>query len=454
MLGWFHRAGHASMELDKTMRSLVFRALITVAAFTGAFFAFQSAWYGYSLVRPLLYWDQIASIDEYLVWLDGNFSWRLLVRFHNEHRIATSRILYLIDAIHFDMTNRFLIATTYCLMLALTASIVALTVVRRTPSRIVIGTIAALGLGWSIAQHQNFSWGFQTQFPLVHIFALASLVSMTQMLDEDNHQARWFSLALVTDILGMLSFASGIFIGLCIVPIAICRRSLNRLALAFLSTHLAIVCLYLIGLPKGPVYPTPSAFDYLRYFLRTLGAAAQTNHAMLLGTVMLATMVGATSLSLWKVAYRQQPVEKAETILLSFAAFIIMGAVATTAGRAGMGLEQAIVSRYATPSALLLLGLLALLWRLELRYAKMATLLAMIGLTVLTNAPSNLAKWKTTIEQRDTLMIAVVNGDYSPQVLAQIYSDIALVERDYKLLEKLKKGPFAPTRPSTIDSHN
>jgi hypothetical protein len=129
--------------------------------------------------------------------LDGRFEWGGLFAQHNEHRIATTRIVLLADAILFRM--RGLLPTT--VMYASLAAI-ALTC-GRLASRPGIErftcTALALGVLWSTSQWGDLAWQFQLPFAFVHLFALVTLVAIWRA--NETNFAVWMAIAVAADAL-------------------------------------------------------------------------------------------------------------------------------------------------------------------------------------------------------------------------------------------------------------
>ena len=73
-------------------------ALAVVLSATGFGYAVHSLWLGLSLAHALPYGDQWDFVRDYFDYLDGRYEWGSLLAQHNEHRIATTRVVLFADA--------------------------------------------------------------------------------------------------------------------------------------------------------------------------------------------------------------------------------------------------------------------------------------------------------------------------------------------------------------------
>jgi hypothetical protein len=156
-------------------------------------YAGHCLWLGLSLANPMPLGDQWGFVYEYFDYLDGHYSWVDLFSQHNEHRLATTRIVLFADAILFGMRGLFLVVVNYASLAAI-AAIGACVVGSRSNVERFTCFAVALGLLWSSAQWLNFIWQFQIQFAFVHLFALTCLVALGAPTDQNSFsgsRSRW-----------------------------------------------------------------------------------------------------------------------------------------------------------------------------------------------------------------------------------------------------------------------
>jgi len=418
------------------------KILAAIAIAVGTFFAARAAYLGYEFLRPAQFWDQLHSVGVYLAWLNGDYHVSQFWSFHNEHRILIPRLMSLIDAVYFDFSNRFLITSIYLGLFAVTLILAMLALKARTFSRITMMTMALLGIGWNIAQHENLTWGFQTAFILVYLFAFACFLCFAQMLATVSlwRQALWFALACVADALGMLSSAGGVLIGIAAPSMCLPARAWSRWVVAFIAVHLTAMGRYFIDMPSHPGSYGATLLENVQYFLYCLGSIARTrpSAAALVGLALLSII------ALLTLGALREAKGRCASILFALIVFVVIETAATTVGRAGLGVDQALSSRYATQSAILVMGVLALCWRsVSNPLGRCATIAATILVTLLANGNRNIREMEDDIGIRDSAMFSFINGVYAPNQTSKIYADTRLVEREYGKLAELRKGPFA-----------
>ena len=422
-----------------------FGIAVATAVIVGSWYGLRSAYYGYTLARPVPFWDQIASVEEYFGYLDGHFDLGTLFRFHNEHRIATSRLIFLADAIFFDATNRLSIFIVYAGILMVGSLIIAMAPSVRSIASIGLGILASLGIIWSTSQWENLSWGFQVQIPLVHLFALLALQCLMLSFVRLTSKTRWLMLAIIADALGIFSFASGALVGLAALALGVWLRAWTVQLLVFLTVHAALVFAYFIGWPNHEPMPVLHLTEYAMFFLRCVGALLRPAPIL---TAILGAAVTLITTTVALAATRQSLVKKTQTdgrvaVLIAMACFVLLEMAAITWGRAEP--YPSIASRYATPSAILILCLMASLWRLSYSWrVRSGVMLSCAALSILANRPINVREWADRIGKEDNAVLSFINGVYGRDQVDVIYP-ADLVARDYKRLALLQKGPFSPS---------
>jgi len=205
-------------------------------------YAGHCLWLGLSLANPMPYSDQWAFVDDYIGYLDGHYSWVDLFAQHNEHRIATTRIVLFADAILFGMRGLLPAAVVYASLAAM-AAVGAFLVSSRSNLERFTCFATALGLVWSSTQWQDLSWQFQIPFPFVHLFALMYFVAIWRA--SQSKFFLWITIALAADALGVFSLGSGLVV---IVPALLLALFLRAWRTAVLLTvfHSALVVLYFV----------------------------------------------------------------------------------------------------------------------------------------------------------------------------------------------------------------
>src|SRR5262249_33904377 len=201
-----------------------------------------------SLADPMPLNDQWAFVHDYLKYLDGHYSWADLFSLHNEHRVVTTRIVLFADAILFGMRGLLPVAVAYASMAAMAVISAFVVSSSSTPERFTCFA-AALGLVWSSAQWPNFLFAFNLQNIFVHLFALACLVAV--WCASRSRFYLWIAVALAADALCVFSLASGVFVIVPALLLALFLRTWRTLVLLALF-HSTLVVLYFTGYHLNP----------------------------------------------------------------------------------------------------------------------------------------------------------------------------------------------------------
>ena len=320
-----------------------------------------SAWCVIANYRPTLNWDQWGDLSFLINIKSGQFSILDLFAQHNEHRIFTPRLLFLIDALWFDYRNIFLLTVIFIVHLLIGGLAASLWFDRnREPGIRVAACVAGASLLVTIVQYENLLWGFQISFSLVYLFALLALLALGQACLPGRPARRRAFLGLYVALYALSAFstASGLLLcGAAIVLVGFTRGGRTSIAVVAVSAA-ALAALYLSN------YQTRSAGSVaagrtIIYAFYLLGSPLTKNlwAGVLLGAagatlLLVVTLVGIRD----ALRKRRMPVKPA--VLTCFAGFALASAAATGAGRAAaLGIEQAASGRYATVALLFWLAL-------------------------------------------------------------------------------------------------
>lgn len=310
----------------------------------------------YGIVRsfsPLPYSDQwIGGLGLLRSIEDGNY--RVWWSQHMEHRIVLSRILFWLDAEWFGGRNVFL------LLMAVVIQFGTLIVFYRQfrKGRALSSRLAVLGISlallFSWVQNENFVWAFQSQFVAIYLFAIAAYSAFTIGMEDGRHRLKGIGLALGCALLATLSMGNGLMVfALLSFQCVVARRPWKELAVVVVVGGI-VGALYLHGFVRPDVSTLSLTASEIAkavpyFFLSFLGAPVyfltlSTVAAALSGFVVLAVMT-VVSISL----FRKREVTPYRAFLITGYAFIVVTGLAAASSRYGLGLGQAVVSRYGTP---------------------------------------------------------------------------------------------------------
>jgi hypothetical protein len=299
--------------------------------------------------------DQWSFIGEYAAVVENGLSFEWLWRQHNEHRILLPRLVFLADLSWARGSN----LLNHAVILALQASGAALLAVLAFTGRRSALTGAALAIAvaalFSLVQWENFVWGFQVQFVGVYVVGAWALYAFGRALATDVAGPwSWWSLAMALLAACAFSMANGILVGVAMIVLALAARAPHRLLLATVAVAALLAAAYFHGFEpvKGHSEPGlalrhPAAFlHYVFAYLGGLPGSPFPSRATAAGIVGAALTLAMS----WRVIARGER-DVAQLALFGIVLFIGLSAAATALGRLSFGHQQAISSRYATPSA-------------------------------------------------------------------------------------------------------
>jgi len=316
------------------------------------------------------FWDEWETVTLFEKVYTGTVSfWDLFVQ-HNEHRIFFPRLVFIALAfiskwnLKYEMYfNVFLAAVTFIAMYKISQ----LTKQNKHSSSAHLTNILTCLLVFSLLQYENWLWGFQIAWFLVN----SCLVIATLIIALSQNFTNRIYLAVILCFIASLSSAHGLLTWISLIPAIASldgsyKQRRNRIALWILC--FATTCgIYFIGYQKPN--DTPSMFFLIKeplaaanYFFTLLGSPVVQN-------IVVSPIAGIIifSIYLFLVAHFLKNDQSKLKWNLEVASWVSIGLFAvlfsfmTTVGRAGFGVEQAMSSRYTTPSLLLVISIIHLL---------------------------------------------------------------------------------------------
>jgi hypothetical protein len=283
---------------------------------------------------------------------------------HNEHRIVLARVLFWMDLSFFDGRGIILIVANYAIA-ATSAGVLSFGVrwaLRPDGDRSL--AVAGYALVWSGAffwsQQENLTWGFQSQFFLAQLLPLAALFLLARAMAEPGHATRAVTASCVLGVAACGTMANGVLalplmLGYGIV-IGLRRNHLFILAAVTIVTLLVYAQGYAPDAGHAPLLQTLRAdptgiAGFVLAYLGNPVAYIPVLHGMgkIASTFVGAAMLVATLL----VAIRHWRLRAARPLtyaMLAFIAYVGATALGTALGRLTGSLDQALISRYTTPT--------------------------------------------------------------------------------------------------------
>ena len=144
------------------------------------------------------------------------FLW--LVSQHSEHRVATSRVLYLIDHHAFSFRGEFLVICSAFLFIAIAAFLIRYSRKIGVDDMPFYGAIVC-SFFFSAQQFVNYIWPAQVCLPLVLFFAVTAILCSARVESLRGVCGLW-----LLAILGSYSMAQGLFVWPVVISVLLMRR--------------------------------------------------------------------------------------------------------------------------------------------------------------------------------------------------------------------------------------
>ncbi len=332
--------------------------------------------------------DQWAMVDYFRVMKEGTLQFWQLWAQHNEHRIVIPRLVFL--ALGFASNWNTILEMLFGVLLISVVLFVLFVLNERTLRRLPEGDrllprAAFLVSGFilfSLAQHENWFWGFQVTFFLVQFFAALSILVL--LIGTVSSFSWRFCIAALLCVAASFSVAQGLLTWLAMLPLVATspktRRSRTVATLVWLSLAAVTGALYFHQyVSPGGAY-TPDRYYALKHpveaahflmvllgnqFSRLGGGGVfgpqfgQPGGADVKAILTLATVIGAAFLIAYLLlavhAIRIKAFE-AYKPWIALGLFGLLSTMMITVGRSGWGLEGALTSRYQTAPTFLLVS--------------------------------------------------------------------------------------------------
>jgi hypothetical protein len=379
----------------------------------------------------------------------------------NEHRILVPRIVILFLGRLTEWNNVAEMYATQVLLL-----VVVLAFLRAFRSDVGTGPrffffIPVPFLVFSFRQSETMLMGLLVQFALVLVFAVLAFYSLRGLRARTPSAGSFsvarlaFPLAVLSATLSSLSSAHGLLVwpvGLAQLLLGPARgRTKPLLAGTWAAIGAVEWAVYFLGYETPDRAQAPSAAGEgllypARFFVTSVGGALWGGQgpALAVGTCLL-LLVG---VALFLVAKSGEPASSSFWLALMLFACLVLASV--TVGRAERGIEQALVSRYATYSIVGVVGLYGTLAGLYLHRGSRAAAVAFTALLalVLLSLPVAYARGieagRQTEEARQWAASAVSTYDSQPDgALALLYPNPQVVRKRAPELERLGYNVFS-----------
>ncbi|HOL63226.1 MAG TPA: hypothetical protein PK103_07670 [Elusimicrobiales bacterium] len=290
-------------------------------------------------------WAIVPYIDKFF---KGEISFKDILDFHNQHRIALPRILMLINSKFFGYNSKYQMFLGYFFTMlsfgVLYKSIENLLGEKFRVSHIIIPAF----LIFSMRQWENFLYGWQFQIPMMVFLFLISLYSLFKSEGIDIY----FAVSIISGIFTAYTFGNGILIWpIGFLLIAVKKRNKEL----YIWSLISIACLffYFYGYPfKGEddIYFKKDFLNFVLYFIVLVGSPLTTEKytAFILGLILIFFYYHSLK------SYKDYP------FFASLIIFSLLSSFLIAISRSGFGWQGGIGSRYVSFSLLGPMGVYAI----------------------------------------------------------------------------------------------
>lgn len=401
----------------------------------------------YDMVRPMPYWDAWEFMKALPAIFAGRYTLGDLFAFHNEHRIVTTRLLMLADVRFFDASG-YLPTAVLTVLFCVIGFLLSLVAIGRG-RRGIAAAILVTSLLLSVAQSDNYASGFQVQFPLVDLSAMAA-IGLFAISCGPGRSPLWLAGAVIADAVAIGSMASGNSVIVPVLLVALLLRAPIRRVAAFAVPAAAMTAAYLVGYGGSEAPPSHDIVGILHFAVNYLGATLRgyPGASLWLGAGLLAAYAAVLA-TLARAWWRREPLDLVMVWLAGIAAFTVIGSLLTATGRLSYGLETAIASRYAVQSLLFASCVALMVWRWLRRSpgrggAQLGLATALLGLSALsTLAASPLQEWRMRVAAYDSAGDAFASGIFSDWPVTGVYPHPELVRGTLAFMAAHRLGPFS-----------
>jgi hypothetical protein len=319
-------------------------------------------------------WDVVALLEKAHA---GHLTVVDLFAQHNEHRMFFPNLLTLALALpsHWDLRLEMYASAALAAVSFLAVYGISRTVCRTaSPFSFALTTVASSALVFSLAQIENWLWGFQTAWLAIQAcLTLGAFVLSRPSLPV----GRRLGAAVLLCTISSFSSAQGLLVwpALAVTVAALPGTWRQKAVRTAAWMVLFVLCggLYHVGFVRPPYLPSARSFieqpgTATLYFLTLLGTAFNPMPGALTWGTCIGLAALATFALLVAIAARAK-VAAAAAPWISLGLFSVLFAAVTMVGRSGFGIGQAESSRYTTGALYLYVAIAQLLLLLGSRSA-------------------------------------------------------------------------------------
>jgi hypothetical protein len=404
-----------------------------------------SAYIVINTYSPLPHWDEWALFDHLAKGGSWSLSW--LWAQHNEHRILTTKIFFLLDVQLFRGTQIFLLTCIFLVQLLQVAllswSLRAFGGWRGSLWRVGTGLIAYCIL--CPTQYENLVWGFQVQFVMTACMATLAIASL--LLYQRDDRTKYLVTSIAAATIATWSLANGMLLWPLLIVASLWLRMRAHVWRTLLVAGALNLGLYFFHYHRSSgdtgLAPIGKSLRYVGvYFGSTFVRHSSGLTAVLAG---IAGLLAAAVLIVAALRRRDDSSPLANELALLML-FTLATAAITSTGRLHLGVEQATASRYQTFALLFWCCLgLAILARVsgssKQQWLAAGLCIAMLAFATQVRLPLIDAQWRQLRLKK--ISLALLTGVHDDDLLAEGFPDPQLVLRSADYMRQHQLSIFA-----------
>jgi len=314
----------------------------------------------------VVFWDQWELVTLIEKMYTGHITFMDLFAQHNEHRILFPRIIMLALA---EMTHYNTIAEMYfSWVLVIFTLILVYLMFKKDLGNSPLTWMMFVPIAWlmfSFRQFENILWGWQIQ---IYLATLGFIISI-YFLERSEKIDIIFFMAIAGAIVSSFSFANGLAVWLAGIIYIFITEKKNQRSLLSMWILFAILTfiLYFYGFQRPTVHPDPLfAFKNpsvgIQYLLAAIGSPItfEKYRGIIVGFIFSIITCIVIFHTRFNKTFLHNNAKWIALIVFSFISAILM-----TIGRAGLGVEQALASRYVTFTQIAFIGTYCILLNIQ-----------------------------------------------------------------------------------------
>jgi len=311
---------------------------------------------------------------------------------------------------------------------------------------------------FSLRQAMNMLFGFQINFALTQTFGVLSLF-LLYVLGHSSLKKLAFVAALGSGTVASFTIAQGLLVwpvGVLQLVISPVEKSTKKAMIVVWGLiGLGVWVAYFVDYVKPEDHPTLFyVFEHplvgAQYFVTLLGGSLFSEQEPVFALLSSGLLLIGCAIAGLLLAYRDRKLGE-NSFWIALFSYASLGLVSITLGRAGLGIEGAVASRYVAFSILAVIGVYAILVKLASEKKSYLTraLLGLLTLTILTSIPLSYSYGikkgihNEAQKEKAAYVLATYKSQSDERLKSNLHANEAHIRAHAPLLERLGYNVFS-----------